>query len=646
MGSSVFLEALRAHNVRAFVSDVHHHRVHGGLSVETDYLVTVAPRTTRDPKKPHVTPFGLSKTYHAFRTFVKQLKHAADGFTSSKAHQDLPDDATHAARTCEILYYLIESQHTEYLGKINFSYVKTLANQRQELINNLLEALTERFLTAPNTTPRHALVEKVANLIDLFFLTDHCALPSPMEDEMETGEEDFDAMKSGGKSSVKSFVVVPISERNYLTPEERKRIEEDLHKESSMEDVLMAEATTAVSPLERDRNSIGEMLGSNPLATLGGLAAGLAILRPILNLKIRLDADVSIFFMVVAFVLGRQSTISTASEVGHEEEETKLDHSGRRLLRHTMASSRRMMGEPSTQASTKRLSIRQSIDQGHVPLVATMPKFPKGAKLGSVTHCWSESNPTDFLVRGPNYKKDHKKVESGDFLFPCRGSDLFLTDSCPENVGRNNAVLDGKLRDVPTFIINFRLPWGILVLYYEIPEFFTPFLQAGYERDFDKSKLPSLRDMTPGQRTACRFLQADDATKNKSLKIIPIVVDGPWIVRQVVGGKPSILGKKVPIKYVYQPPVGGKAMYLEADLDIAASSAARSILSVVRTYTNALTLDMGFVVQSNESDEFPEQMLVGCRMHGVDPIKAPGYPASASELFMERQDSNVSSFSP
>ena len=40
--------------------------------------------------------------------------------------------------------------------------------------------------------------------------------------------------------------------------------------------------------------------------------------------------------------------------------------------------------------------------------------------------------------------------------------------------------MGGQLRDVPTFIVNFRLPWGILLAYFEIPELYLPFIRAGY----------------------------------------------------------------------------------------------------------------------------------------------------------------------
>jgi hypothetical protein len=192
--------------------------------------------------------------------------------------------------------------------------------------------------------------------------------------------------------------------------------------------------------------------------------------------------------------------------------------------------------------------------------------------------------------------------------------------------------LGGKLREKPTFIINFRLPWGIFLAYYEIPERFIPFVRAAHEEGYDKSSLPSLDDMTPSDRCVARFCQAPQSEKNKTLKIVPVVVEGPWVVKSVVGGKPALIGNKLPVNYHYAPPEGNKALYLEADLDIVSSSAARGILSVTRTYTQVLTIDLGFVVQGNRPDELPEQMLIGSRLHGIDPMTAGPYPLTGEML--------------
>ena len=194
------------------------------------------------------------------------------------------------------------------------------------------------------------------------------------------------------------------------------------------------------------------------------------------------------------------------------------------------------------------------------------------------------------------------------------------------------------LREKPTFIINFRLPWGVFLAYFEIPERFLPFVRAAHEEGYDKSSLPSLETMTPSDRCVARFCQSPQSEKNKILKIVPVVVEGPWVVKSVVGGKPALIGNKLPVNYHYSPPKGKNALYLEADLDIVSSSAARGILSVTRTYTQVLTIDLGFVVQGNSPDELPEQMLVGARLHGIDPLTAPPYPLSKDALMQTITD--------
>lgn len=131
----------------------------------------------------------------------------------------------------------------------------------------------------------------------------------------------------------------------------------------------------------------------------------------------------------------------------------------------------------------------------------------------------------------------------------------------------------------------------------------------------------------------------DKKHKDQTLKIFPGVVQGPWVVKSVIGGKPAIIGTKLPVHYVYAP--GGKAadgtkqaLYLEADLDIVSSSAARGILSVARTYVQELTLDLGFGIQGNSKDELREQMLTGLRLHGLDPMSAPPLPPVKDMLYM------------
>ena len=181
---------------------------------------------------------------------------------------------------------------------------------------------------------------------------------------------------------------------------------------------------------------------------------------------------------------------------------------------------------------------------------------------------------------------------------------------------RHPAVLGGTLRSLPTFIFKFRLPWGVLPLYFEIPSNLCAYLRP--------NPPPLSNDLSPSERALAKFFTGSQEYKNSTLKMIPYIPSGPWVVRNLVSGKPAIIGNKLPVTYTYVPASEGHAEYLEADLDIGSSSpTAKRIVSVCRRYMNLLTVDIGLVIQGNCAEELPEQMLGSIRLHGVDPNRAP-----------------------
>lgn len=262
-----------------------------------------------------------------------------------------------------------------------------------------------------------------------------------------------------------------------------------------------------------------------------------------------------------------------------------------------------------------------------------MHNFPAGVKVGSDEYynCWSDPAHDLFSVRGKDYLSSwsREKVSSGPYMFQSRGVELFMcNDECPQNIASNTKILNGHLREVPTFLINFRLPFGVFVLYYEIPERFISFLEARYEEGkASKHIIKKMSSMTPSERAICRFFMGDDNHRNSTLKLIPRIVDGPWIVKRTVPSKPAIVGNKLPVSYYYHPQQRNKHLCFEVDLDITSSSAARAILGVVQSYTKSLTIDLGFVIQGNTADELPEQMMAGTRLHQIDTTKAPSFPS-------------------
>jgi len=285
-------------------------------------------------------------------------------------------------------------------------------------------------------------------------------------------------------------------------------------------------------------------------------------------------------------------------------------------------------------------------DQQQRPLF-TLPRFPVSETRNK--NCWNESPLSQFRVRGPSYFDDKTKVSSGPYLLRARGFDLFVTTNGDHNYENDNsqrsqhsqpppslkdrtrAVLGGQLRKLPTLAVNFQFPWGHMVLYWELSSKLVPYL-------LDATKRVDSKSLSVPEQVLAKWLQGSDAYKNERLKLIPIVAEGPWVVRNMVTGKPALIGKRLPVRYEVVTAAasggGGKSHQqqqhhhhqhplLLCTLDIGnGSSTAKRIVSVCRRYMNSLTLDIGFVVQSETPSELPEQMMGSIRVHGPDPLKA------------------------
>lgn len=113
------MAALMDHRVSAQVRDLDHYRIHGGMAVETDYIIQVkcAPTGRKRRPEPDFDTFQLSKTFNAFRTLVHQLHASADA-VMTKGVDSLPPKVKQLADYCEMVLHLVESQRTQYLGKV------------------------------------------------------------------------------------------------------------------------------------------------------------------------------------------------------------------------------------------------------------------------------------------------------------------------------------------------------------------------------------------------------------------------------------------------------------------------------------------------------------------------------------------------
>lgn len=179
------------------------------------------------------------------------------------------------------------------------------------------------------------------------------------------------------------------------------------------------------------------------------------------------------------------------------------------------------------------------------------------------------------------------------------------------------------MQEKDTFLVNFLLPFGNFVAYFEIPPL----------SDFPNDKI---------RNVWTKFINGDQQYRDARLKLLPVVVDGPWIVKTAVGpGKsPAVLGKVIPLQYFFRFPcengdnrdsttVGDsndKKGIFEVDVIITASTIAKGILSIVKGHTQSVSLAFAFIIEASEQDELPETVLCSCQIHAINLEKCPMLP--------------------
>lgn len=218
---------------------------------------------------------------------------------------------------------------------------------------------------------------------------------------------------------------------------------------------------------------------------------------------------------------------------------------------------------------------------------------------GAVVNSWDEADATSFQVRGPNFAADRKKVKSKSPLGQLVSVDLFESET---DIAHMTACKPaGTIRRIRAsgdsrrlFIINFRVVPLHLVMVFALP----PADQKG------DAASDLIHRFASGKMT--------DAERNQRLKVIPRVVQGPWVAKGLLGETPAIVGKKIPTQYF----VG--ANEFEASFQCTASSVAQRIVRVLKPAASALTIELAFLVQGNDKEELPERIMGSIRLISPD----------------------------
>lgn len=217
---------------------------------------------------------------------------------------------------------------------------------------------------------------------------------------------------------------------------------------------------------------------------------------------------------------------------------------------------------------------------------------------------WATPPGDTFMVRGPEYLTTRVKIPGGEYLLQPLGFDWVKGSTKVSDVLKNpknrvrKALKDELPSDCKPFVWAFNL---------QVPSK-DNYSAIAYFVAIEPIPEGSLMD---------QFLKGDDGFRNSRLKLIANIVKGPWIVRKAVGEQAiCIIGRALTCKYCVAD------NFMEVDIDIGSSMVASAIVHLAFGYITKLTVDIAFLIESQNESELPERLLGAVRFSELNAAAA------------------------
>ncbi|KAL3149993.1 hypothetical protein ABBQ38_013349 [Trebouxia sp. C0009 RCD-2024] len=267
-------------------------------------------------------------------------------------------------------------------------------------------------------------------------------------------------------------------------------------------------------------------------------------------------------------------------------------------------------------------------------------------EVGGTSGAWSEPDATSFMVRGSDYMKTRRKVNSDKAIYRLVNVDVYSFDFKLDHIAKHLQLpaaprlgpaameLPPEERLPPVLVVNLQLPTypaslfggqdgqGLsLVYYFTLPE--------GWEPN-DVGNTAALQLL---QRFIHDGREQDNSRTRDRLKLIPRVSNlDEWAKEGGLSGAEQRLLHKYNDKPLLTKPQHrfySGPNYFEMDLDVHAYAyLARKAFSGYLPRLGSVVFENALVIQGNRPEELPEVVLGAARIYRTDFMEPRPFPAS------------------
>jgi len=170
-------------------------------------------------------------------------------------------------------------------------------------------------------------------------------------------------------------------------------------------------------------------------------------------------------------------------------------------------------------------------------------------------HTWRTADISMIKVRGNNYLRDKKKIAAQKPF-----AELLVCDFV-----ESEDDLECYSEHTKSYVQEFRRQGDTRFMFVVNYRFHPHHVVAVFAVD-DDAQIPEIWR---------RFLNMNDTERDSRVKVIPNVVDGPWLVKKACGTVPSIIGHKLTSSYFHERPNSENGGYFEVSCNVFSSCVAK-----------------------------------------------------------------------